>query len=482
MTDVNTLQDDIKSDNIVQSIIVQSIIEPNNTTKKIESNLESNQILNLESNNVQGASRITNANTRKPRPKPTRGLSGITNFGSTCYMNAALQSLSVTKPFVAYMIHPESELLSHLEKRLIDDQYKKYEKEIEEKGGDKQMDITLGQINEDATEKLAYKLRLMMKRLWAHNCEVSPKQLKRYIDKNIKFFTGGYVQHDSQEFLSALIDNIHESTKASCTIDLTFEGDAQLLCDEFLVLESALSVARSEKNINTVRSIMDKMNNRYVTDKDLYFQVYAKKTWANLLKDSYSVINDIFSGMSVTTIECNTCHTFYNKFERFDLLTLHLPENIDETKTQYTLQDLFDLYTQKEIIKEGNRYNCIYCGEKREATKQQTLYQQPNTLVLLIKKYQKYNGNIFKSSIKIDYGHELDISSYAPYGAKEENKYELYSVIRHSGGYGGGHYYTYNKNPLNNLWYLHDDGDVYHVEPNEPLKCNGYILFYRKST
>ena len=368
------------------------------TTVNTENTTDSVSNVDNVTNNVDNAAKNT-----RPKKIKTRGLSGITNFGSTCYMNAALQSLSVTKPFIAYMIHPESELLKHIEKRIIDEQYKKFEKEAAEKGTGPVMDISLVQVNEEAVEKLAYKLRLMMKRLWAHNCEVQPKQLKKYIDKNIKFFTGGFVQHDSQEFLSAVIDNIHETTKASCTLDVTFEGDAQLLHDEFLVLESAFTVARADKQVDTMKSIMDKMNDLYVNNKELYFHIYAKRTWAQLLKDSYSVINDIFSGMTATTIECNTCHKFYHKFERFDLLTLHLPETVEENKTQYSLHDLFNLYTQKEVLKDGNKYNCTYCGEKKEATKQQTFYQQPNTLVLLIKKYQKYNGTIFKSNIKIDY-------------------------------------------------------------------------------
>jgi ubiquitin C-terminal hydrolase len=340
----------------------------------------------------------------------------------------------------------------------------------------------MGEINDEAKEKLAYKLRLMMKRLWAHNCEVNPRQFKKCVDKNIKFFSGGHVQHDSQEFLSALIDNIHETTKANIKPMSEFDDpEKSAINSELLVLESALIESKKIKDLETMRSIMDKLNDLYLNNKNIYFQIYAKRTWAQLLKNSYSVINDIFSGMTVTTIECNTCHKSYHKFERFDLLTLHLPEKVEETKTSYTIQDLFDLYTQKEILQDNNRYNCSYCAEKREATKQQMLYHQPNTLVLLIKKYQKYDGTIFKSNINIEYGHELDISPYITEDANNVDRYELYSVIRHSGGYGGGHYVTYAKSPLNGLWYLHDDGNVFHVDSDEPLKCNGYIIFYRKN-
>jgi ubiquitin C-terminal hydrolase len=97
----------------------------------------------------------------------------------------------------------------------------------------------------------------------------------------------------------------------------------------------------------------------------------------------------------------------------------------------------------------------------------------------MIKKYQKFNGSILKTNVKINYPHILDIKEYMSEYVDTDTKYELYSVIRHSGGVDGGHYYTYSKNMINGLWFLHDDGDVFNVDESEPLNCNGYILFYR---
>ncbi|VBB18013.1 ubiquitin carboxyl-terminal hydrolase [Yasminevirus sp. GU-2018] len=420
---------------------------------------------------------------RPPKFAETRGVSGITNFGATCYMNAALQALSATTPFVSYMIHPNSELLTHIEQKIIDDEFLKHEKEDQLKGVETELNISVSKTREKAMETLPYKLRLMMKRLWAHNCEVQPKQLKKYIDKNIKFFTGGFVQHDSQEFLTALLDNIHETTKTQGVLDVRFDDDTEQLDETFKVLESAFSVAKKENDVDTMKAMMEKMNQLYSDNKRAYYQIYARRTWTDLMKTSYSVINDIFSGMCVTTIECNSCHKSYHKFERFDLLTLHLPETIEENRAKYSIHDLLSFYTQNETMKNENSYYCMYCREKKEATKCHSIYQPPSTLVILIKKYQKYNGNIFKSNVKIEYDHELDLTPYItpeqPETANKTPKYELYSVIRHSGGYGGGHYYTYSKNAINNMWYIHDDGDVYNVDPSDPLMCNGYIMFYR---
>lgn len=411
----------------------------------------------------------------------TRGLSGLSNFGATCYMNAALQSLSATKPFVAYMIHPDSEILDHLEKRILDDIFIKHEKEDVEKGVETELNVSVSEIKEKAKEKLPYKLRLMMKRMWAHNCEVQPKQLKRYVDKNLKYFMGGFQQHDSQEFLTALLDNVHESTKAEGVLTVKFDQDTVDLESELKVLESALSNARKQKDVEAVKMLTDQIDDLYVANPAAFLKIQSVWAWTDMLKSAYSVINDIFSGMSMTTITCSACKKSTHKFERNDLLSLHLPEKIEEDKNKYSLQELLRNYTAPEMMTNANKYHCGYCGIKTDAVKKNTIYQQPNVLVIMFKKYQQYNGSILKTNIKIDYDHILDIREFVSEHVEGNTKYELYSVIRHSGGFNGGHYYTYSKNMINDLWYLNDDGDVYNVDDDEPLRCNGYVLFYRRT-
>ena len=363
----------------------------------------------------------------------------------------------------------------------------KHEKENQLSGIITDLTLAPSEITVLAKKTLPYKLRFMMKRLWSHNCKVRPIELKKCVDKNINFFAGEYVQHDSQEFLTKLLDNIHESTRAKGNMNIIFNDEIEQLDNKFRDLELAIAVAKKNNdksiriNTNTIKNCMDIMNQLYLDNKQAYYQIYSRRAWNDLLKSSYSIINDIFSGLCVTTIVCTECNKFYHKFERFDILTLHLPEIIDEKKISYSLNDLLTFYTQDETIKNENRYFCNYCGEKKEVIRRTSIYNSPPTLIILIKKYQKYNGKIFKSSINIEYDHELDITPYiTPDQIKKPSKYELYSVIRHSGGLEGGHYYTYSKNPINNMWYLYDDSDVYGVDESEPLKCNGYVLFYRQ--
>ena len=411
----------------------------------------------------------------------TRGLSGISNFGATCYMNAALQSLNSTRPFVAYMIHPKSNLLEHLERKIIDDLVIKYKKKNNEKEKENniELDISKSEINKRAKKTLPYKLRLMMKRLWAHNCEVRPNQLKQSVDINLTFFLGGSRQHDSHEFLTEILNNIHESTKSECVLSANFDQQTINIESKLKVLESELINGYKQKNAEVVKIVLNNINELYVINPIVFLKIKAFWAWNEILKSSYSVINDIFSGMSMTTVTCSSCNKLTHKFERIDLLTLHLPEN---NNNKYTLTELLTNYTSIEPMINANKYYCNYCGTKTDAIKQSTIYQQPNVLVIVFKKYIKHNGSIIKSNIKINYNHILDIKDFMSdhVGNIGNTTYELYSVIRHTGGCNGGHYYTYTKNMINGLWYLNDDGDVYNVNDDEPLKCNGYILFYRQ--
>ena len=416
----------------------------------------------------------------------TRGLSGLSNFGATCYMNAAIQALNATKPFIAYIIHPKSELINHLESRVLEDLFTEHEKkQIDKKEEDKEeLNVSMDDIKLMAKNKLPYKLRLMMKRLWSENYEIKPIQLKKYVDKNLKFFTGGMQQHDSQEFLTALLDNIHETTKAVGSTSVKYDNYTADFDTNLIELNSALINALKKKNdqrdINQIKEIMDKIDKLYIDDPHTFLKVQSISIWSQLLKSAYSVINDIFSGMHLTSFKCIECKKTSHSFERVDLMSLHLPEIIDPEKESYTINELLTHYTMTELMTNTNKRFCNYCGINSDSEKKHSIYQSPNILIIMIKKYQKFENIYFKSNIKIKYDHLLDIKEFVSEHSNNTNtKYELYSVIRHSGGLNGGHYYTYSKNPINDLWYLYDDDSVYNVDDSEPLQCNGYILFYR---
>lgn len=409
----------------------------------------------------------------------TRGLSGSSNLGNTCYMNATLQLLSGTAPLLSYIISKNSPIKKDIEQSILDSLFIENEKKNESAQEKEDFMISQEDIMMKVKQTLTYQLRTVLKYMWAHNCEVEPKKFKRAVNKQLPFFDG-MRQHDAQEFLTALLDKIHENTKLQAKIVTSYDQQKEQLEEKIIQLDKKLEDARNTKDKVSMKSVIDELEKIYKFDRDAYFHVKMIITWKNILASSlHSIINDIFSGTFLITTECDVCKKEYHKFERFDIFMLHLPEEIDVDKQSYTLSELMQNYVTPERMIDKNRCMCEYCYEKTESVRRHMIYQQPNTLIIMIKKYQKYQNRIIKSNIKIIYDHELDISPYMYTGSKGCKKYELYSVIRHSGGCGGGHYYAYTKNPLNDLWYLFNDGNVYGVEPEEAINSNGYVLAYK---
>lgn len=391
----------------------------------------------------------------------TRGLSGFTNFGTTCYMNSALQSLCMTKPLIAYFLHPNTTFFNQLENHVVE-QFRK-----------KSFEPDTQTIKEKTKMHFLYLFRQIMRIYWKYNCEIKPKTFKQYINKNMNFFSGNSEQHDSQEFLTALLDIFHETLKTSCN-NLKSNNDLTELLD----LDKHIENEMKNKNHNSVKALIDAKQTIYNSDKKKYIDNYATNAWNILLKKSYSIINDIFSGMSLTTIKCDSCLHEYHRFERFDMLSLYIPS--DDNIHEYTLDELINFYSKEEKMENNNKYFCAYCNSKQNATKKMSIYQLPQTLVFMIKKYKHNGTKIVKNMAKINYSHAIDMNNHVLFPKNETQQYNLYSVIRHIGGIGSGHYYTYNKNHLNNLWYMHDDEDVYNVKDSDPIDANGYILFYQK--
>uniref|UniRef100_A0A0A9CRM7 UBP10 n=1 Tax=Arundo donax TaxID=35708 RepID=A0A0A9CRM7_ARUDO len=77
--------------------------------------------------------------------------------------------------------------------------------------------------------------------------------------------------------------------------------------------------------------------------------------------------------------------------------------------------------------------------------------------------------------------HDLDMSKYVKQTSRRDPPpmYELYAVINHYGGLGGGHYSAYAKLVEEDNWYHFDDSHVSSVNEDEIRTSAAYVLFYR---
>jgi len=406
-------------------------------------------------------------------------ISTLDNLGNTCFLNSIIQALGRNLEFLSFFLSSESSIMDDLKNNLID---KKREKTKEG-----QLVINKKEFDEEIDNTLTIHLKKLFTYMFDETQVIEPKSLVKFVKTKILDYEGkpkfgGREQQDAQEFLSEILQIIDNETSYSVEMIKKDKTEIYTFIEkELSTLETNLEIHSKTKEYDTIKNILSEINKIYNEHTELFLEIKSLSAWKDRTKISYSIINDIMTSLNLMTSTCNTCNIKSVKFEKSDILTLNFPQT-EEKRESYNITELIDNFYSSELITGENKYFCSYCNSKQEKTRKTELYQQPNTLVVLVKRWEYTdNGSLRKNNTKLNYAHLLDMKKYMCDNKREEKcSYELYSVVRHSGGTNGGHYYNYSFDVITKKWFRYDDDDVYLVDDDEPLKCNGYILFYKK--
>lgn len=207
------------------------------------------------------------------------GLSGLINFGNTCYMNSAIQCLSNIQTFRDYF----------LSKEFVDD------------------------INKNKLEvNLVVQWYKLMLGMWRKNCTISPQSFRKEIrllalkqDMNLNFVGNG--QNDVQEFILFLINSMHNclSRRVEMKISGTIKNDLD---------KKALEAMKSWKAF---------FKDDYSIFIDLFYSQHSSSIY-DLDKNLKSTIYDpicyytIPIPMNKDNINIYDCLDLYTDFEKMD--------------------------------------------------------------------------------------------------------------------------------------------------------------------
>lgn len=353
------------------------------------------------------------SSSMEERMKEDKGVSGLANMRNTCYMNAALQALRHNTEISAFF----------LEKRFqqwIDKKPDSPKVELVKAYGD--LLCSLWSASKPAYVRPTGFIQAMIPAASAAGFEQFQVPL----------------QHDSHEFLTFLLDQLHEG-----------------MAEEVLI------------EINRPTPI---------TEQDKIIQK-ALETWKRVFGKQYSPFTEMIYGLFRTTITCETCKATSESWETFNCLKLPFPTKEPIASFHAMLKEEF----QMETI-EG--YACEKCSPVRQvATKQTRIWRLPRMIVLVLKRFTM-DGNKLYTNFQMPSEQTISFQPYFSPESPEPSRhqhYECFATVDHHGSTGGGHYTAQAKSPLSEKWHIFDDETTSSIsEPH--FGVSTYILFLKPSS
>ncbi|TFK71676.1 cysteine proteinase [Pluteus cervinus] len=352
------------------------------------------------------------------------GTSGLKNLGNTCYMNAPIQCLSATVPFARFF---------------TEGRWKSAVNAVNPLG---------------SKGRLTSGFAKLVHEMWGGDLPyLTPIDFRKTIT-NLKSQYIGSDQHDSQEFLSFLLDGIHE--------DL----------NRIIVKPPTISNPQEEEELER-----------------LPVQIGSEREWRAWKARNDSIIVDFFQGQFQSRLECKTCHKTSTTYNAFSVLQLPIPKS-----GKVSIERCMEAFFKEETLERDNAWDCPRCKTKRTASKKLSLARLPPVLVIHFKRFEANGRFSDKIDTFVDFPMKaLDLTSWMPASGMETPhlapedprtqlppfKYDLYGVTNHYGNLSSGHYTAFIAS--RGGWLYCDDSSVKSVDAKQVVNQKAYVLFYKRT-
>jgi hypothetical protein len=181
-----------------------------------------------------------------------------------------------------------------------------------------------------------------------------------------------------------------------------------------------------------------------------------------------NLVNELYEGTILDYIRCMECNYARERHDPF----FDVPIAIRDVDS---IESGLEKYLAPEILSEGNQWRCEQCGVPVDAFKGLQFAKLPYFLTLQLNRfdYDQETWRRIKLNNKVSFPLTLDMNPFfndeSPPSASDDksvqpkplrHQYELYSVMIHSGGAEGGHYYAFIKSFEKDKWFKFNDSSV----------------------
>ncbi|XP_052896204.1 ubiquitin carboxyl-terminal hydrolase 35 [Anopheles moucheti] len=332
---------------------------------------------------------------------------GLVNLGNTCYMNSVVQALAMTKQFCT--------------------------------------EVLLKQIDAPPFSEFQQLLALL---IHSRRPELTPRAV--LASTRPPGFAPGY-QQDSSEFLSYLLDRLHEQEKK------LLHGNQP---------HNAPSLPPAPNNAGGGGGSSNSGGGKTLVQKT-------------------------FEGQLSVGCLCAVCNSANHTTETFRSLDLSFPDDSDLSAAgdgTHSVQKLLDYFCSSEKLVGENQYFCDRCQQLRDCERSVTVTVPPQNLILTIKhfRYDQIRNLRAKLMNKILHNEDISLTVTDAAGHCRQLHYRNYAVVVHYGtSMDSGHYYTYAQDGTGS-WFKFNDNYVTECTTSElqniPSPNTPYILFYQLVT